>query len=78
MTPRKTNETEPAMLRITLVRSTIGRPWDQERTVRSLGLRKLNHTVERPDTPSIRGMVTKISHLVEVETVEAGNAEAEG
>ncbi len=57
------------MLRITLVRSTIGRPGDQERTVKALGLRRLHHTVERPDTPSIRGMVTKIRHLVEVEEI---------
>ncbi|MBA3337625.1 MAG: 50S ribosomal protein L30 [Chloroflexia bacterium] len=56
-------------LRITLVRSTIGRPADQGRTVRSLGIRKLQHTVERPDNPSIRGMVRKIRHLVSVEEV---------
>lgn len=56
-------------LRITLVRSVIGRPGDQERTVQSLGLRKVNETVEREDTPSIRGMVNKISHLVKVEKV---------
>jgi large subunit ribosomal protein L30 len=60
-----------AVLRITLVRSTIGRPADQGRTVASLGLRKLNATVERPDNPSIRGMVTKIRHLVEVEELPA-------
>lgn len=60
-----------ARLRITLVRSTIGRPGDQGRTVRSLGLRRLNHTVERPDQPAIRGMVQKISHLVRVEEVPA-------
>lgn len=59
-------------LRITLVRSTIGRPGDQERTVASLGLRKLNSTVERPDNPSIRGMVAKIHHLVRVEEIPAG------
>jgi large subunit ribosomal protein L30 len=56
-------------LRITLVRSLIGRPVDQERTVHSLGLRKVNQTVEREDTPSIRGMVTKVHHLVSVEEV---------
>lgn len=56
-------------LRITLVRSTIGRPGDQERSVRSLGLRKVNHTVVRNDDPSIRGIVNKISHLVKVEEV---------
>jgi len=56
-------------LRITLVRSTIGRPADQGRTVRSLGLRRLHHTVLRPDQPAIRGMVQKISHLVKVEEI---------
>lgn len=61
--------TPNGQLRITLVRSTIGRPPDQERTVRSLGLRRLHHTVVRPDQPAIRGMVQKISHLVEVEEV---------
>lgn len=64
------------MLRITLVRSTIGRPADQGRTVKSLGLRKLHRTVERPDNPSIRGMVNKIRHLVVVEEVAAGAGEA--
>ncbi len=64
-------ENEAGVLRITLVRSTIGRPADQGRTVASLGLRKLNSTVERPDNPSIRGMVTKIRHLVEVEELPA-------
>lgn len=56
-------------LRITLVRSVIGRPGDQGRTVQSLGLRKVNQAVEREDTPSIRGMVNKIKHLVTVEEV---------
>jgi large subunit ribosomal protein L30 len=56
-------------LRITLVRSTIGRPGDQERAVRSLGLRKVNQSVVRGDSPSIRGTVNKISHLVTVEEV---------
>lgn len=59
-------------LRITLVRSTIGRPADQGRTVASLGLRRLHSSVERPDNPSIRGMVTKIRHLVRVEELPAG------
>jgi large subunit ribosomal protein L30 len=57
-------------LRITLVRSTIGRPADQGRTVASLGLRRLHHTVEREDSPSIRGMVNKIRHLVVVEEID--------
>jgi large subunit ribosomal protein L30 len=58
-------------LKITLVRSTIGRPGDQGRAVESLGLRKLNSSVVRQDTPSIRGAVNKIKHLVTVEEVGA-------
>lgn len=58
-------------LKITLVRSTIGRPADQGRAVRSLGLGKLNSTVVRPDTPDIRGQVRKIHHLVTVEEIAA-------
>ena len=58
-------------LRVTLVRSTIGRPGDQGQTVRSLGLRRLHHSVELPDQPSIRGMVAKVSHLVRVEELAA-------
>lgn len=70
------SDNERGMLRITLVRSTIGRPADQGRTVASLGLRKLNSTVERPDNASIRGMVAKIQHLVAVEEIPAGTASA--
>ncbi len=66
------SDLEGDMLQITLVRSTIGRPADQGRTVESLGLRKLNSTVRRPDNPSIRGMVNKIRHLVVVEELAAG------
>jgi large subunit ribosomal protein L30 len=64
-----TQATRTGQLRITLVRSTIGRPGDQERAVRSLGLRRVNQSVVRQDDPSIRGTVNKISHLVEVEEV---------
>ncbi len=57
-------------LRITLKRSTIGRPPDQRATVRALGLRKLHQTVEKPNIPAIRGMVKKVIHLLEVEEVD--------
>jgi large subunit ribosomal protein L30 len=53
-------------LRIRQVRSVIGRPRNQREVVRSLGLRRLRHEVERLDTPAVRGMVAKISHLVEI------------
>ena len=55
------------VLRITLVRSPIGYAERQKRTVRALGLRRMNQTVEQADTPVIRGMIAKISHLVRVE-----------
>lgn len=71
------SDRESGVLRITLVRSTIGRPADQERTVASLGLRRLHSTVDRPDTPSIRGMVNKIRHLVRVEELSAQAAAQE-
>lgn len=58
-------------LRITYRRSAIGRPEDQKKTIRSLGLGKLNSTVEQADTPTIRGMIARVRHLVEVEEVDA-------
>ena len=59
-----------AKLRITWVKSTIGRRFDQKRTVRALGLRRLGHTVEISDSPSLRGMIKKVHHLVSVEETE--------
>ena len=53
-------------IKIRLKRSPICCPEKHKRVVRGLGFRKLNQTVERPDTPSIRGMIAKIPHLVEV------------
>ncbi len=58
-------------LRITLVRSPIGYSVRQKRTAIALGLRKIRQTVERPDNPAIRGMVGRISHLVQFEEIEA-------
>ena len=55
-----------AKLKITLVKSTIGRKKDQIATVEALGLRKIRAVVEKEDTPQIRGMINKVSHLVEV------------
>ena len=54
-------------LKITLVRSTIGEKPKTRATVRTLGLRKIRQTTERPDTPSVRGLINSVSHLVEVE-----------
>lgn len=56
-------------LRITQVRSAIGLPKDQKATVRALGLKRMNDTVEQADTPVIRGMVFKVKHLVRVDEV---------
>jgi large subunit ribosomal protein L30 len=56
-------------LRITWVRSSIGYSESQKATIRALGLRRLGQSVERPDNDSIRGMVHKIRHLVEVEEI---------
>ena len=54
-------------LKITLVRSPIGYSKRQKRTVRALGLKRMKHSIEQEDTPVIRGMIAKISHLVKVE-----------
>ena len=56
-------------LHITLTKSPIGYSYRQKRTVRALGLRRLHQTVEQEDTPVIRGMIAKVSHLVTVEEV---------
>jgi large subunit ribosomal protein L30 len=58
-------------LRITWVKSAIGFEKSQGRTVRALGLHKLNNTVEVNDTPQVRGMIDKVRHLVRVEEIEA-------
>ncbi|AZV40878.1 MULTISPECIES: 50S ribosomal protein L30 [Peribacillus] len=55
-----------AKLEITLTRSLIGRPEDQRVTVNTLGLRKMHQTVVHDDNPAIRGMITKVAHLVTV------------
>ncbi len=54
-------------LKITLVKSPIGYTKRQKGTVKALGLRRMNHTVTQADTPVIRGMIAKVSHLVKVE-----------
>lgn len=56
-------------LKITLKRSLIGRPEKQRVIVKTLGLRKLNQTVVQDENPAIRGMIKKISHLLEVTEV---------
>ena len=58
-----------ALLRITQVRSGIGGLRKQRETLRTLGLRKINATTEREDTPVVRGMIRAVAHLVTVEEV---------
>jgi large subunit ribosomal protein L30 len=58
-----------ATLKITLRRSLIGEKPKTRATVESLGLRRINSSVERPDTPDVRGMVHRAKHLLEVEEV---------
>jgi len=56
-------------LKITLVRSTNGRSKEQIATIEALGLKRIRHSVEQKDNPAIRGMLTKVNHLVSVEEV---------
>ncbi len=63
-------------LRVTYTKSSIGYSSRQKETVKSLGLRRMHQSVVVSDTPEVRGMVAKVSHLVRVE--ELGDAELEG
>ena len=60
-------QTREKVVRVTLVRSPIGYTKDQRATARALGLRLMHQTVEHQDTPTLRGMIQKIVHLVQVE-----------
>jgi large subunit ribosomal protein L30 len=64
--PENTSENVKT-IRITLKRSAIGYPQRQKDTIRALGLKKLNQTVEHVDSAALRGMIAKVIHLVEVE-----------
>ncbi|WP_404830991.1 50S ribosomal protein L30 [Endozoicomonas euniceicola] len=55
------------MITVKLIKSTNGRLESHKACVRGLGLRRINHTVEVEDTPSVRGMINKVSYLVKVE-----------
>lgn len=65
MAKRKTSK--PKVVRVKLVKSPIGYTQRQKRTIRALGLRRMNHIVEHVDSPTLQGMLDKVSHLVEVE-----------
>lgn len=62
-----------AKLRVKWIKSDIGYPGDQKRTLKALGFHRLNEVVEKYDTPVIRGMINKVNHLVEVEENENGS-----
>ena len=59
-----------ARLRVTQVRSVIGAKQNQRETLRSLGLKRINHVVVKEDRPEIRGMIHTVTHLVRVEEVD--------
>jgi large subunit ribosomal protein L30 len=61
----------PDKVRITWKKSAIGYKIDQKRTIEALGLRRLGHSVEHGDSRSLRGMITKVRHLVEVTEIPA-------
>jgi large subunit ribosomal protein L30 len=64
------NTTSTRRVKVTLVRSTIGFNKRQAEVVRGMGIRRMGHTVELQDVPSIRGMIHKVRHLVRVSDVE--------
>ena len=61
-----------SQLKITQVRSTIGARWNQRQSLRTLGLRRIRHSVIREDNPQTRGLIAVVHHLVEVEPAETG------
>ena len=62
------SDTSKPRVRVTQVRSGLGRKKDQVQTLVGLGLNKIRRTVELQDTPSVRGMINKVAHVVHVET----------
>jgi len=63
----KTKKESGATVKVTLVKSVIGRVESHRATVIGLGLRRMHHTVELQDTPAIRGMINKVNYLLKVE-----------
>ena len=66
MARRSAKKTDGKRVRVTLVKSTIGFNRNQAKVVEGMGLRRLGHTVELPDTDATRGMILKVRHLVEI------------
>jgi large subunit ribosomal protein L30 len=71
---RKKAERAPGKLRITQIRSGVGRPETHRRTLRALGLRRHQSSVVQQDSPAIRGMVFQVRHLVRVEELAESEA----
>ena len=67
MAKKTANTSAAKVLKVTLVRSPIGFNRTQGETVTGMGLRRIRHTVELPDTPATRGMIHKVRHLVDVQ-----------
>ena len=67
MAKKTAKQAAPKRLKITLVRSPTGFNRTQGKTVEGMGLRKIRHTVDLPDTPETRGMIHKVRHLVTVQ-----------
>jgi large subunit ribosomal protein L30 len=65
--------TQPTQLKITQVRGIIGARWRQRESLRTLGLRRIRHSVIRDDNPQTRGLIATVRHLVEVEPAEGGS-----
>jgi large subunit ribosomal protein L30 len=65
--------TQPTQLKITQVRGIIGARWKQRESLRTLGLRRIRHSVVRDDTPQTRGLIAAVRHLIEVEPAEGGS-----
>ena len=78
--PKQVKPMPPAslgQLRITQVRSAIGHSWRMRLTLEAIGLRHHQQSVVKPDTPSLRGQLKQVRHLVEVAAVDAASAGAE-
>jgi large subunit ribosomal protein L30 len=79
MAPEKSEKAEeakaaqPTQLKITQVRGVIGARWTQRESLRTLGLRRIRHSVIRDDNPQTRGLIKAVHHLIEVEPAEGGN-----
>lgn len=69
MAPAKKKTDDNSQLKITLVRSVIGRPEKHKKIILALGLKRTNRSVTQPDNAVIQGMIKKVSHLIQVEAV---------